>query len=130
MQSKQTGFSLTEVLVTVVILLILVGILLPHLQQAIVASEQTAACANLRAIFNAQTTFWQLYRNGYALTLNQLGGPAGSNTCDSAGLINETISSSYQQGGYTYNFTSNSIAPTRPRMLQPTVLSPAIRDSL
>lgn len=110
-RSKQAGFSIVELMVVCIIVMILAGILIPKLQQAMIAGEQSAAVANLHEINSAESTFWQLYRDGYTLSINQLGGPLGTTpTCVNAMLINDLISNSpNQQSGYVYTFTPGTV---------------------
>jgi hypothetical protein len=88
--------------------LIIAEIAISNLLRAKVAANQSAAVQALRTMTSAEQTFSSTYSDGFTLTLAQLGGPIGSNTCINAGLIDEVLSTPpNQKGGYKYAFTAN-----------------------
>jgi hypothetical protein len=63
---------------------------------------------SLRTISSAEETFSATFSDGYTLTMAQLGGPAGSQGCKNAGLIDEVLSvAPNQKSGYGFTFTPN-----------------------
>ena len=97
------------------IILIIAAIAIPNLLRAQIAANQASAVGSLRTISSAEETFSSTFRDGYTLTLAQLGGPAGSNGCKNAGFIDEVLSTApNQKSGYTFTFTSNGYPPDLP----------------
>src|ERR1700719_1064827 len=108
MKNRQKGFSLIELLIVVAIILIIAAIAIPNLLRAKIAANQASAVGSLRTISSAEETFSSTFSDGFTLTLAQLGGPAGSQGCKNAGLIDEVLSSSpTQKSAYAFTFTPN-----------------------
>lgn len=107
MYKEQNGFSLVELLIVVAIILIIASIATPNLLRAKVAANQSAAVSNLSSIYMAEESFYFLYNDGYATSLVQLGGPAGSNNCANANLIDDLLGRTdpSQKSGYQFALT-------------------------
>jgi type IV pilus assembly protein PilA len=101
------GFSLIELLIVVAIILIIAAIATPNLLKAKIAANQSAAVGNLGTISTAEANFYCLYNDGYATSLVQLGGPAGSNNCANANLIDNLLGGAdpSQKSGYQFALT-------------------------
>jgi type IV pilus assembly protein PilA len=72
MRSKQTGFSLIELLVVVSVILIVAAIAIPNLLRSRMAANEASAVASLRSINTSQVVYQSSYGPGYAATLAAL----------------------------------------------------------
>ena len=65
------GFTLLELLVTVLIIGILAAVALPRYEKAVIKARTVEAQVNLKALTDAQERYWLMYRS-YTNTLNDL----------------------------------------------------------
>jgi prepilin-type N-terminal cleavage/methylation domain-containing protein len=96
---RPRGFTLTELMVTVTIMGVLVGMSAPHFGQALEQSRANFAVANLRAIWAAERLYW-LENQTYTDKLTQTS-PKG---LYELGLLDPSIIST--TGDYTYTVAS------------------------
>jgi len=111
---RQSGFSLTELLIVVAIILIAAAIAIPNLLHSRIAANETSAVESVRQISAAEAAYRLSYPNvGYS---NDLGSLAGSNctsqTSSAACIIDTTlasaISSSTSKSGYYFTYMTDS----------------------
>src|SRR5690348_6297048 len=96
-RKNQKGFTLIELLIVVAIILIIAAIAIPNLLRSKMAANEAAAVGALRTIVTAEVTYNSSYSSGYAATLVELSGPAGTGTpalpatCATSGLLDPTF---------------------------------------
>jgi prepilin-type N-terminal cleavage/methylation domain-containing protein len=98
---KRSGFSLIELLIVIAIILIIVTIAVPKLNNARMNASETAAIGALRAIHEAEVQYYSTYGK-YAATLAELGPPtSGAPSPAASDLIQEDLASG-TKGGYKF----------------------------
>lgn len=100
-KTKQSGFSLIELLIVVAIILIVVAIAVPNFMASRMAANESGAVQETRAITTAEVVYNTQYQIGYAAQLSHLGDGAAI-TSTSAGLIDSVLASGIKSG---YSFT-------------------------
>ncbi len=100
-QLLRRGFSLTELLIVIAIILIIVAAALPRLARARMFAEETAAIRAVSVIHTAQTQYYSQF-NRYATSLAELGPPtSGSANQAGADLVDRELAQG-ARGGYTF----------------------------
>ena len=103
---KESGFTLTELLIVIVVLLVIMTIAVPALQHNTKRANETDAIAALRDLNYSESAYNAAYpAHGFACSLGALGGKAGvgTPTAEAAQLIPEDLSTG-KKSGYTFAF--------------------------
>jgi type IV pilus assembly protein PilA len=100
-QSRRRGFSLTELLIVIAIILIIVAAALPRLTKARMFAEETAAIRAVSVVHTAQTQYYSQFGR-YATSLTELGPPTSGNAGpNGADLVDREIGEG-RKGGYIF----------------------------
>jgi len=104
--SRKRGFSLIELLIVIAIILIIVTVALPKLNNATRYAHETAAIKAIQTIHTMQVQYNSQYGR-YAASLTELGPPAsGAATAASADLIDSGLAGG-EKSGYKFTLTGN-----------------------
>lgn len=114
--ARSSGFSLVELLVVVMIILVIAAIAIPHLVQARMKANEASAVSSMRNIETAEVLYSQAYPlTGFSKNLVDLG-PNGtscaslspSNACI---LMDEGLAAGFKSG-YVFQLISDGQTPS------------------
>jgi type IV pilus assembly protein PilA len=104
---RRRGFSLIELLIVIAIILIIITIAVPRLQNAKRFAQETGALAAIRTLHTAQVQYSSQY-NRFAASLAELGPPAtGSTSAAAADCIGNDLANG-EKNGYRFTMTGNA----------------------
>jgi len=104
--NKRRGFSLIELLIVIAIILIIVTVALPKLNNATRYAHETAAIKAIQTIHTMQVQYNSQYGR-YATSLAELGPPAtGAATAAASDLIGTDLSQG-EKSGYKFTMTGS-----------------------
>lgn len=121
MRSKQKGFSLIELLIVTVIILVIAAVAVPNLLRSRMSANEASAAASMRTIITAQIIYSTTYTVGFSANLNALADGGAPANCiapalpgvNSACLIDANLGSGTKSGYvFTYAAAGNSINTT------------------
>jgi prepilin-type N-terminal cleavage/methylation domain-containing protein len=115
-ESKHAGFSLVEVLLVVMVVLIIAAIAIPNLLHGKMRANEAAAVASMQTIHTAEVMYFNTYPEvGYASSLADLGSngtdcekPTTKNAC----LIMDDVLTSGLKSGYMFEIVGDGNKPT------------------
>jgi type IV pilus assembly protein PilA len=103
---RRRGFSLIELLIVIAIILIIVTVALPKLNNATRYAHETAAIKAIQTIHTVQVQYNSQYGH-YATTLAELGPPAsGGPSAGAADLIGNDLAQG-EKSGYKFTMTGS-----------------------
>jgi type IV pilus assembly protein PilA len=101
--TRDTGFSLIELLLVVAIILIISAIAIPSLMRSKIAANEASAVATLRTLNIEFVSYASLYGVGFPASLSNLG-PATYPSSTAADLIDVVLVAG-TKSGYTFTYT-------------------------
>jgi type IV pilus assembly protein PilA len=106
-RSRESGFSLIELLIVIAIILIILAIALPKFNQARMNAQETAAIRQIGTIHQAEVQYYSQFGR-YATTLAELGPPAGGGAAgpSASDLIPNTLAQG-ENTGYVFALQSS-----------------------
>jgi len=106
------GFSLTELLIVVAIVLVIAAIAIPSLLRARIAANEASAVGSLRALNAAQINYQSTYPTvGYATALSGLAGTNCTPPGATGACLIDTLLAGGRKSGYSFSLTGTSGTP-------------------
>ena len=106
-RKKESGFTLTELLIVMAVILVIMTIGLPALQQSTKRANETSAISLLRDLNYYEAAYNAAYpTHGFACSFSALGGTpgVGAPSAEAAQLMPEDLSTG-KKSGYTFSIT-------------------------
>ena len=130
--SNSRGFSLVEILVVVMVILIIAAIAIPNLVQSKMRANEAAAVASVKNINTAETLFLNSYPEvGYSSNLANLGSngsscdkPTRTNSC----IIMDDALTSGLKSGYIFELLNDGKTPSRAYTIKSTLCCVRYRE--
>jgi len=124
-RNRRRGFSLVELLIVIAIILIILGVALPRLNQARITANEMSAIRSVTVIHTAEQQYMSQYGK-FASSLDELGPPtSGASSATAADLLSGDLAKGEKQGfhftlqanpaGYTINANPVSFGTTGKR---------------
>ena len=113
---KSRGFSLVELLLVIMVLLIIAAIAIPNLLHGKMRANEAAAVASMQTIHTAEAMYFNTYPEvGFSSSLANLGSngtdcekPSSTNACL---IMDEALTSGYKSG-YIFDIVGDGTKPT------------------
>jgi prepilin-type N-terminal cleavage/methylation domain-containing protein len=100
-RNARAGFSLIELLIVIAIILVILTVALPKLNNAVRGARETGALKAITTIHTAQVQYYSSY-NRFAASLQELGPPASGAAGPAAAELIERDLASGEKGGYKF----------------------------
>jgi type IV pilus assembly protein PilA len=114
-RSKQSGFSLIELLIVVAIILIIAAIAVPNLLVARMSANEASAVQSIRTIQSAETAYATTYPSvGFSTSLTDLAG-ASNSACSASSTqacLIDSILASGTKSGYIFTWSGDGLTPS------------------
>ena len=111
---RQSGFSVTELVIVVAVIVVILAIAVPRLLNARMSANTASAAASIRAIHIAEATYTSNYPAvGYSsnlLNLGRNGSTCESTTSTNACLIDDMLAAGIKSG-YVFDLTGDGSTP-------------------
>jgi type IV pilus assembly protein PilA len=107
-RTRQSGFTLMELLIVMSIMIILMLIAIPNFISMKASADETSAMQSLRVIYQAQIQYETNFpANGFSCSLSALGGnPTSGPPSPTAAQVLQGDLASGQKSGYTFNIVN------------------------
>jgi type IV pilus assembly protein PilA len=97
-RNRRRGFSLVELLIVIAIILIILGVALPRLNQARISANEMSAVRSITVIHTAEQQYMSQFGK-FAGSLEELGPPtSGASSATAADLLTGDLSKGEKQG--------------------------------
>ncbi len=114
MGSKQKGFSLIELLIVTVIILVIAAVAIPNLLRSRMSANEASAIASMRTTITAEIIYSSTYTVGFSADLPSLSDGGASTNCvppavpraSSACLIDASLAAG-TKSGYLFTYAPN-----------------------
>ena len=106
-RTRESGFTLVELLIVMSVILILLTLAIPAMQSVIRRGNETSAIASLRMLNEMEGQYNSTYpQHGFACSLPALGGKVGSGppTAEASQLIPDDLATG-NKAGYTFTIS-------------------------
>ena len=111
---RHSGFSVTEIVIVIAVILLILAIAVPRLLHARMSANTASAMASMRAVHTAEATYALNYPAvGFSASLINLG--RNGSTCETvtstnACLIDDTLATGIKSG-YVFDLTGDGATP-------------------
>jgi prepilin-type N-terminal cleavage/methylation domain-containing protein len=106
MGKEPRGFSLVELSLAVLVILIIAAIAIPNYVRLRMAANQASAVSSLHTVNAAEATYSSTFGGTFSLDLASLGPPAtGANATSSAAGLIDSVLAAGAKGGYSFTYS-------------------------